>query len=125
MKKKTKLIIALVLIILGAYFAYNYMYQDHRDINNEDAVVNISASELIVFFNDNKSEEVLNKTVQITGTITEIENNNITIDNTVQCSFDTAIQNLNLKDIITVKGRCIGYDELFEVAKMDQSSIIK
>lgn len=125
MKKKTKLIIAFILVVLGIYFAYNYMYQDHRDINNEEAVVTISASELIVFFNDNKSEEVLNKTIQITGTITEIENNNITLDDKVQCSFDSAIQKINLKDIITIKGRCIGYDELFEVAKMDQSSIIK
>lgn len=125
MTKQIKIIFALIMLALGVYFGYNYMYQDHRDIKEETAVVSISASDLVVYFIDNKSEEVLNQTVQVSGVITEIENNNITIDDKVQCSFDSEITNLKLNDAITIKGRCIGFDELFEVAKMDQSSIIK
>jgi hypothetical protein len=101
------------------------MYQDHRDIKEEKAVVLISASELVNYFNENNSEKVLNKTVQFSGIITEIDTKNITLDDKVQCSFDTEIKNLNLNETITVKGRCIGFDELFDVAKIDQSSIIK
>jgi hypothetical protein len=125
MKKKVKIFIILVLVSLGAYFVYNYMYQDHRDIKEEKAVVSISASELVTYFNENNSEKVLNKTVQVSGVITEIDDKNITLDDKVQCSFDSELNNLNLNETITVKGRCIGFDELFEVAKMDQSSIIK
>ena len=125
MKKQVKIVITLVLLLLGVYFAYNYMYQDHRDIKEEKAVVLISASELVSYFNENNSEKVLNKTVQFSGIITEIDTKNITLDDKVQCSFDTEIKNLNLNETITVKGRCIGFDELFDVAKIDQSSIIK
>lgn len=125
MKKQVKLLIAFIMVFLGVYFSYNYMYQDHRDINKEEAVVTISASELTAYFNENNSDIVLNKTVQVSGIITEIDAKNITLDDKVQCSFDAEIQNLKLKEVVTIKGRCIGYDELFEVAKIDQSSIIK
>ncbi len=125
MKKQTKLLIAIVLLILAAYFAYNYMYQDHRDIKMEEAKISVSASELVVFFKDNKSEEILNNTVQVSGEVTEIDLKSITLDDSVLCSFDTEVQGVNLKDKITIKGRCIGYDDLFEIAKLDQSTIIK
>ena len=113
------------ILFLSVYFAYNYMYQDHRDIKEEKAVVLIPASELVSYFNENNSEKVLNKTVQVSGIITEINTKNIILDDKVQCSFDSELKNLNLNETITVKGRCIGFDELFEVVKMDQSSIIK
>ena len=125
MKKQTKLLIALVLLILAAYFAYNYMYQDHRDIKTEKAKISVTASELVTFFKENKSEELLNSTVQVSGEITEMDSKSITLDDIVLCSFDTEIQGINLKDRITIKGRCIGYDDLFEIAKLDQSTIIK
>ena len=125
MKKQVKIVITLVFLFLSVYFAYNYMYQDHRDIKEEKAVVLIPASELVSYFNENNSEKVLNKTVQVSGIITEINTKNIILDDKVQCSFDSEIKNLNLNETITVKGRCIGFDELFEVVKMDQSSIIK
>ena len=125
MKKQVKIVIILVFLFLSVYFAYNYMYQDHRDIKEEKAVVLIPASELVSYFNENNSKKVLNKTVQVSGIITEINTKNIILDDKVQCSFDSELKNLNLNETITVKGRCIGFDELFDVAKIDQSSIIK
>ena len=79
----------------------------------------------MIYFNENNSKKVLNKTVQVSGIITEINTKNIILDDKVQCSFDSVLKNLNLNETIIVKGRCIGFDELFEVVKMDQSSIIK
>ena len=125
MKKQTKLLIALILLILAAYFTYNYMYQDHRDIKTEEAKITVSASELTAYFTDNKSEEILNNTVQVSGEVTEIDSKSITLDDSVLCSFDAEVQGVNLNDKITIKGRCIGYDDLFEIAKLDQSTIIK
>ncbi len=124
MKKQTKLVVALVLLILGTYFGYNYMYQDHRDIETEDAKITVQASELVTYFTNNKAEEVLNHTVQVSGKITEIDNQTLTIDDSVLCSFETAVEGLSIDDEITVKGRCIGFDDLFEIAKLDQSTII-
>ncbi len=125
MKKRTKIILALLLLIFGAYFAYNYMYQDHRDISTEEAKVNVSAEELVQFFKDNESPEVLNSAVQVSGIITEIDSHTLTLDNSVQCSFDNEIEEIKNGEKITVKGRCIGFDDLFEIVKLDQSTIIK
>lgn len=125
MKKSTKLIVALLLLILGGYFGYNYMYQDHRDIQSEEAKVSVTATELVAYFTENKSEEILNNTVQIKGLISEIDTNTITIDDSVTCSFDSPIEGLKVGDELTIKGRCIGFDDLFEIAKLDQSTIIK
>ena len=125
MKRQTKIIIALLLLIFGAYFAYNYMYQDHRDIKTEEAKVNVSAEELVQFFKDDESPEVLNSAVQVSGIITEIDSHTLTIDNSVLCSFDSKIEKIKNGEKITVKGRCIGFDDLFEIVKLDQSTILK
>ena len=125
MKKKTKLFIAIILLVCASYFVYDYMYQDHRDINAEEASVNVPATELVQLFKDNEFPEVLNSTVQVSGVITELDTHTLTIDNSVHCSFDTAIQGIKSNEQITIKGRCIGYDDLFEIVKLDQSIIIK
>ena len=125
MKKTTKLFLAIILLLFAAYFVYDYMYQDHRDINAEEASVNVPANELVQFFKENESPAVLNSTVQVSGLITELNTHTLTIDNSEQCSFDSEIQGIKTNEQITIKGRCIGYDDLFEIVKLDQSTIIK
>ncbi|MBV1922799.1 MAG: hypothetical protein KUG68_02095 [Flavobacteriaceae bacterium] len=125
MKKRRNLVIIALIFTLGAYFGYNYMYQDHRDIKTEEAFKSVSAADLVTVFKANASPEELNKTIEVTGVVTEIDGNAITIDNAVQCSFDAAVSGISVNDKVTVKGRCIGYDDLFEIVKFDQSNLIK
>jgi len=56
--------------------------------------------------------------------ITDIEEDGIILNNSVYCKFDQKFQS-NLNEKIKVKGKYIGYDELFEVIKLDQCSIVK
>ena len=98
MKRQTKILIAFLFLVLGVYFAYNYMYQEHRDIKTEEAKVNVSAGELVQLFKDTDSPEVLNSTVQISGIITELDTHSLTLDNSVQCSFDTAIKGVSIDE---------------------------
>ncbi|MGV6828706.1 MAG: OB-fold protein [Flavobacteriales bacterium] len=126
MSKSRKIIIIILLgLLIGAFFMYNYVYQEHRDIKTETAKLKVEAKELVKIFANQSATEVLNSTVEVTGKITEIGDQSITIDESVQCSFDQAIQQLKLNDPITIKGRCIGYDDLFEIVKLDQSTIVK
>ena len=125
MSKSRKIsIIVLLGLLIGGYLMYNYMYQDHRDIQSEEAKVQVNAAELVTMFANNDSPDVLNSTVQVSGKITEITDNSITIDESVQCSFDASINQIKVNDQVTVKGRCIGYDDLFEIVKLDQTTII-
>jgi hypothetical protein len=123
MKRKIVFLIVMLGLVAGAYIGYKYLYKDHRNIGNEVSVLEVKADDLQLMFQNNKTIAVLNKTITVGGTITQIEGNSITIDDKVQCSFDHGIDQLIVGDKVHVKGRCIGYDDLFEIVKMDQSTI--
>ena len=120
MKKKSVFMIVALVLVVGAYSGYRYLYKDHRDITEEQAVFKGTAQELQQKFANGEGDELLNQTVTVMGTISQMENGSITLDDKVQCVFaklPKAAQGANIK----VKGRCIGYDDLFEVVKLDQS----
>lgn len=125
-----KLIIAIVIIAVAGFLGYNYIYQSHRDIESEKAEFTVNATELAKEFSENQevsSKKYLNKTIIVEGELTEIEENSITISEAVYCSFDsnTDFSNQNVGTQLKIKGRCIGYDELLEVIKLDQATILK
>lgn len=126
MKRKWSI---LVIIILLAFAAYKYIYQNHRNINTEQPEFVISSNTITNEFLQNSIEaekKYLNKTIEIKGNITEINEKDITLNNTVFCQFDDIINNtVKINDSISIKGRCIGYDDLLELLKIDQSTIIE
>jgi hypothetical protein len=125
MIKRRRILLILTLSLLGAYFVYNYMYKEHRNIKTETSKIEIAAPYLLERFKTNDAESLLNTTITVIGVITNIEEGTITIDSSVHCAFNDKIIGLNINDSVKVKGRCIGYDDLFEVVKLDQCSIIK
>ena len=125
MKKKILLFVfTLCLFFLG----YNYLFPDHRTINQEEALFNVEASILFDEFIDNSKQaeyKYLNQTITVSGVITSFNTENIMINNKIFCKFDTIMTEININDSTVVKGRCIGYDELLEEIKLDQCSIVK
>ncbi|WNH13185.1 OB-fold protein [Thalassobellus suaedae] len=122
-------IIIFIFIILLTIIGYNYLYQDHRDINSEQTDFSLTATTLLNEFsiNPNASEKkYLNKTIEINGSITEKNSDNLTIDDKVFCLLLNNTQNiLENNSPIIVKGRVIGYDDLLELVKLDQCTILK
>jgi hypothetical protein len=116
-----------VLIVLGLF---QYLHQPHRDIAEEEAVTTITAEKLALYF-VNKPEAALatylNKTLIVTGSITEIDNAGIVLDKSAYVQFKKVAEMVSLKmqEPLSLKGRCIGYDELLELVKFDQCIIIK
>ncbi len=125
MKKRRLFFLVVILLLVGAYFTYNYLYQDHRDIKTEDSVIEITAEDLLQQFKSGTAASILNNTITVTGTISQIEEMAVTLNNSVHCSFDGGLTGLVDNEEIKIKGRCIGYDDLFEVVKLDQCSITK
>ena len=125
MKKK----IFLFLFSLCLFFVvYNYLFPPHRAINKEKAQFNIEASLLFTeFIEDSKLAEFkyLDQTISISGVITSLNSNDITVSNKIFCNFDSVLSKLKVNDSIVIKGRCIGYDELLQEIKLDQCSIVK
>jgi hypothetical protein len=123
-----KIIIFIILILL-AVLGYNYIYQDHRDIKTEKVDYAVSSSSISLEFSNNPSEsesKYLNKTIVVSGNISEINENNLTLNEQVFCQFIEGINaSIKLNSEIKIKGRLIGYDDLLELVKLDQCNIIK
>ncbi|RKE94995.1 OB-fold protein [Ichthyenterobacterium magnum] len=124
MKKYIALIALILIIIIG----YNYIYKDHRDIHKEQPKFTISSNNINAEFINNpvlSQEKYLNKTIEISGQVTEVNSNNITLDNKVFCLFtNQIIKTIKKGEKVKIKGRVIGYDDLLEQIKLDQCSII-
>jgi hypothetical protein len=125
-----KLLIFLVLLVIvlagGAFVYKGILYKDARDINGEEAAYNLPAAKLIGDYTTKQAGAdslYLNKTIQIEGLATQVSDSVITVDGKVFCSFDVKPSAECLNKKISIKGRCIGFDELFGEVKLDQCSI--
>lgn len=124
MKKK---IIFFILLLAVSISLYNYVYQDHRNIETESPEFKSTPEDIVNEFKLDalvSEKKYLNKTIELTGIVTEINNTDLTLNNTIFCQF-TENQTVTQNSEVKVKGRCIGYDDLLEQLKMDQCSIIK
>ena len=124
-----KRIIILITIIIAVIVAYNYLYQDHRRIEDETAEFIMTSSDINIAFSENSTtaeQQYLNKTIEVSGLISEVNSNDITIDDNVFCQFSEVIETaLKQNSKIKIKGRVIGYDDLLEQVKLDQCIIVE
>lgn len=124
---KTKgFILAIIVIIIG-HLSYNYMYQEHRNVLEEKASFSMSSVRLYSIFNNTSTEshrEYLNKIIEFDGLVNSINEGLLVIKPNIVCKLDSnfSIANLNIGDTLILKGRCIGFDDLFMEVKMDNVS---
>jgi hypothetical protein len=123
---KKILLTAFFIIIIVGILGYNYLYQDHRDVATSNATSSYTSTELIALFTDNDASNdarALDQVVEVSGTATDTSANSITLDRKVFIEF-TAPHQLALNQTYTLKGRCLGYDDLLEEVKIDQAIFI-
>jgi hypothetical protein len=124
MRKWIAAIVLILIIIIG----YNYVYQNHRNIDEEKPEFSLTADTIKNEFASNGSvsqRKYLNKTVVITGQVTDSNAKEITLNSSVFCQLNMPLKSsLNNEASIKIKGRVIGYDDLLEQVKLDQCSII-
>lgn len=128
MKKKFKIsAIVTVLALSGLlYVYYGFLYKPLRDVSGETAVAGATAQKLALDYAANTTAtdaKYLNATIGVEGKVTEIRDSLIVLDQKVVCMFDNKPAGVAINRHITIKGRCIGYDELFEEVKLDQCII--
>lgn len=128
-RKKIVVVIASVLILIsaGTYFYYGFLFKEARNIASEAPDFSITATKLLSDYNSNPEKAdalYLNKTIEITGIATKETDSVITIENNVFCLFSKKTKTKLLHTTVAVKGKCIGYDELFQEVKLDQCTLI-
>jgi len=123
-KKFRTIIFSIVVVGIAAFTGFNYvMYGGARNLSAEETAFAVTSKNISNEFASNidaSNKKYLEKAIAIKGTITKITGNEVIIDNSIICNlkdFDSTIQ----KDqIITLKGRVVGYDDLMGELKLDQ-----
>ncbi len=121
----------LPLSIIGLIIIYNTYNKPHKDFDKSPFEVTIESRELISLYQDNTDNantRFLNKILLVIGTITNIETSIIILDNGIVCTLDPSqiiTEEININNKVSVKGRCIGYDDLLEEVRIDHSFIMK
>lgn len=101
---RKKILIALVCILVLAFVGYKYIYKSHRDISAEPVSYSVSVDDIYINFQANEQSanaKYLDKTIEIYGKIT----------------------NLALQNVVALKGRLTGFDDLLGEIQMDQCTI--
>jgi hypothetical protein len=125
MNKKFRIILfSMVVIGITGFTGYNYvMYGGARNLSTEDTAYTVSSKSISNEFASNidvSNKKYLEKAIAIKGTITKITGNEVIIDNSIICNlkdFDSTIQE---SQVVTLKGRVVGYDDLMGELKLDQ-----
>jgi predicted RNA-binding protein Jag len=122
--KKT-VIIVLIIAVLGGIGAYFYVFhKPHRDVTNEEASMAEQANMLVDKFREDAATAntvYLDEVVEVMGIAAEVHPDHILLEGGVYCTMAEDAQNPTVEagTPITVKGRVVGYDDLFEELKMD------
>lgn len=108
-----------------------YLYKGHRDIGSETADYTLTVSELEREFTSNDSLAYIkyqDKTIELSARVTSIDKagNGIVMGEKVFVTFKNRLpQTIISGKSLKIKGRFLGYDELLQEFKIDQSSVVR
>lgn len=117
----------LATILIGGIIAYKVTYKPHVTIQ-EKKVDYKGTSQLLLEKIEKQPNKWNNKTVEISGEITQIDPHSFMIGSQIFCQKNTntkSLAPLTIGDTYHIKGRIIGYDDLLEELKLDQVILIK
>lgn len=126
-----KLIWVLVAIVLVGAVAYLYVFhKPHRDIAAEDASETLTAAALVEEYNEDVTSanaQYLDQVIEVSGTLGEVTENSVKLEEGVYCDLTPGSNTAELKvgQRITVKGRIVNYDELFEEVRLDNGQLVE
>jgi hypothetical protein len=126
MWKKSIFILLFLFFVVFGVASYKYLYQNHRSTPTAEVDFATVSEELYnAFVKDSNAanKKYLNKIITVSGTVTEQDETSLTMNKRILCYFPSTI-NKNSHKMRSVKGRCIGFDELLEVVKLDECSFV-
>jgi hypothetical protein len=125
-KKYLPLIFILLLIVV--YAVWN---KPHKNYSNTKPKITIDSSNFINEFKANSTlatEKYLNQIILVNGNITDKLTKSIVIDNGIVCTLDSssfkALELIQINNEVSIKGRFVGFDDLFEEIRLDHCFIM-
>lgn len=121
--------IVIILVLLGLIFfgVYKYMFRAPEDVSKATINFKVNATEFVEEFSNDlefSEKKYHNAILVVEGIVTEIENDGITLNEGVFCKLSSVVDT-KVGAKIKVKGLYIGFDDLFEIVKIDQCTIVE
>ena len=106
---------------LVALIAFAYYTQSLKvDYSSEKPVLSTEAYDLVWQFQMNEVAELLNKVVQVKGKVTGYDSLLLILDHKVICQLhNEQMTRPEIGDSVSLKGRCVTYDDLLEELRLD------
>jgi regulatory protein YycI of two-component signal transduction system YycFG len=128
--KKSKVIVVFILtsILLVGIIVYYQFNKPHRNFSEESASFNLSAMELVESYQKDPALSdslYVDQFVAVTGEIMELTDQSILLSPGVYLNLDST-QNFELLKVgqeVSLVGRVLSFDPLFEEVKMDNARI--
>ena len=126
-KNKTVfIIISIVILSVGIISVYQYIYRSPKKTVEIAPDYKGNANEFNYLVTDNLSHWI-RKIVQITGKVTQVNEDGILLNGTIYCQFEDIhdLQSITENQNIVIKGKLVGFDELLMEIKLNQCIIIQ
>ena len=122
---KNKILVAFTFISLAAYLSYQYVYQEGVNVISEKTQFQLNSDSLYTHFSSNldwANQTYSNQIIEVSGVVKSTSKNLLILNPGIVCKLDsnTVISEIQLNDTIEIKGRCLGFDDLFEEVKIDK-----
>ena len=115
-------------VVLGA-MVWSLLEHPHRDVGEEAAQFKMVPAELqIVMANaEDGANAHLNAVVELFGVVAENNDRQLVFEGGVIAAWDTTRQHRtpDVGELIRLKGRVTGYDDLFEEVRMDGAVLLE
>ena len=122
---KRSLIIFIALVLIGGVMAFFYVFhKPHRDVTTEEARHELEATAIIEEYErsvDSANALYLDNTILVGGEVVEVDSASIILAPGIYCHFHEGESTDGIKpgDRVDIKGRVVGYDDLFGELRMD------
>lgn len=119
-------IIVIVLLAMALWASYQYVFSAPETTKQITETFKGEAKEFSYLVTEN-STQWTGKVIQLTGTVTEINDAGILLNETIYCQFENEahIQHITKNQRLVIKGKFVGFDELLMEIKLNQCIIIQ
>ena len=117
-----------ILLLIIVYAVWN---KPHKNYSNTKPNITIDSSNFINEFKTNSTlatEKYLNQVILVNGNVTDRLTKSVVLNNGIVCTLDSlslkALRLIQINNEVSIKGRFVGFDDLFEEIRLDHCFIM-
>ena len=117
-----------IVLLMIVYAVWN---KPHKNYSNTRPNITIDSSNFINEFKTNSTlatEKYLNQIILVKGNVTDRLTKSVVLNNGIVCTLDSsslkALGLIQINNEVSIKGRFVGFDDLFEEIRLDHCFIM-